>query len=192
MRVSSFFVVLALTVVGARTARAAEMFSAVARSKSAVIARSAPIASGHDDRDITTLADVDGEAVVRAAIKIGLSQGILDAARRKDAELSRNPNDGFGDKIARSLGIQILVSARDEAVLSAMRDLFPNNNETDRGAVRNLLCLCMDGKLTADNWRAAQTRDALVRRLRASDPDLANAAELADFISRTVDHYHQR
>jgi hypothetical protein len=124
---------------------------------------------------------VDGAAVLRAIAKIGISQAVLAKAR--------NDDDG---SIGDAVGIQLMVAVRDAAVLSAMHDVLPDESDADCSAAQIVLCLCMDGQLTAANWATAEGKDLIMRKLRESDPDVANSAEVVDFIAQVAAHYNDQ
>ena len=145
----------------------------------------APAAGYHwanaNPKDLTVARNIDAEAFMRATIKIVGSQAVLAEARKE--------NDGsFGDAIS----LQALVAARDALVYSAMQDLFPDASDRDLSTGRRLLCLAMDGQFDTSNWNSATAHDQLMLRLREDNPDMANAAEVADFIGKVIESYkHQ-
>jgi hypothetical protein len=68
-------------------------------------------------------------------------------------------------------------AARDKLIDSAVQDLLPNSPMAERAAVRNLVILAFDGKLPRD-------RDRVIAELRRTNPDAADAVEIAEFLIR--------
>jgi hypothetical protein len=118
----------------------------------------------------------DADAVGRAIVKI-LGAGVADAISQPDKE------DGFFETILR----QAARRGRDELIESAVKDVFPDLKAAEAQSVRRVICLGLDGQLNQRNWAAATAKDDLMARLRRDNPDLASAAEVADFIAKVME-----
>jgi len=82
-----------------------------------------------------------------------------------------------GDTFGQSLAREVSRAARDELLDSAFQDLFPGAKVAERAAVRNLAILALDGRLAYD-------RDRVLNQLRATNPDMADAVQAAEFLIR--------
>jgi hypothetical protein len=114
----------------------------------------------------------DEQAVQRAIAKILLA-AVANAVGQQQP-------DNLGEVIAQQLALRL----RDEAILSAVGDLFPQLTPAQRQGVRRVLCLSLDGQLNLDNLDRQAARDRLMTQLRQANPDVGAAAEVADFIYR--------
>jgi hypothetical protein len=83
------------------------------------------------------------------------------------------PGDGAGDAFLRALSRE----GRDKLIDSALEDLFPGAPLAERASVRNLAILALDGRLAND-------RNRVIAQLRRTSPDMANAVEIAEFLTR--------
>jgi hypothetical protein len=82
------------------------------------------------------------------------------------------PCDGIPEILLR----EISRKGRDELIDSALQDLGATN-PVERAAVRNLAILALDGQLPRDRAR-------VLGSLRRTNPDMADAVEMADFLIR--------
>ena len=112
--------------------------------------------------------DEIGRGVVKAIGALVMHQGTKKPAR----------------DLAEQFGIELLRTGRDELVKSAVDDLFPQLTAKERKTVSGMVILGFDGRLTPANLSQAESKAALVDYLRKQNPDLALAAEVADFLSR--------
>ena len=112
--------------------------------------------------------DEIGRGVVKAVGALVMHQGTKKPAR----------------DLAEQFGIELLRTGRDELVKSAVEDLFPQLTAKERKTVSGMVILGFDGRLTPANLSQAESKAALVDYLRKQNPDLALAAEVADFLSR--------
>jgi hypothetical protein len=108
-----------------------------------------------------------------ATVKI-LIAAIAHHAAKKARE---KPGAGLGEAVAEGLALGV----RDGAIQSALRDLFPRLTPRQSGDVQRLLSSALDGQLILDN-DAQQAKQRLINDLRNVDPNLADAAVIADFI----------
>ena len=81
------------------------------------------------------------------------------------------PDDGIVETIARGVARQ----GRDDLIDSALQDLSPRSKAVERAAVRGLVVLSLDGKLD-------RNRDRVLAQLRRTNPDMADAVEVAEFL----------
>jgi hypothetical protein len=104
------------------------------------------------------------EQIGRAVIK-SLGALVLHEASKPQ------PDDDFGDMLVRNLSR----TGRDSLIDSALEDLLTENPINERLAVRGLVVLALDGRLSRD-------RDKVVAQLRRTNNDMANAVEAAEFL----------
>jgi hypothetical protein len=109
-----------------------------------------------------------------ATAKIIIAVIAHEAARRQ----LQKANPDFGDILAETLARKI----RDVAIESATRDLFPGLTQRQSRDVQSLVSSALDGRLNLGNGDAQAAKQRLVNDLRANNPDMANAAVIADFI----------
>jgi hypothetical protein len=104
------------------------------------------------------------EAIARAVLK-AVGALVLHDNSKPQAD------DGILEALARELARK----GRDELISSALEDLFPRSAAAERTAVLNLVVLAFDGKMP-------RNRDKVLARLRRINPDMAEAAEMAEFL----------
>jgi hypothetical protein len=122
----------------------------------------------------------DEQAVQRGIAKILLAALANVAAQEQPKDL--------GEAIAQQLAIRL----RDEAIQSAVGDLYPQLTPAQRQGVRRVICLALDGRLNLENLDRQAARDRLMGQLRQANPDASAAAEVADFIYRVHLAYRAR
>lgn len=110
-----------------------------------------------------------------------VARGVLKAlgAAVLHQKAKQVPKD-FGEAFV----IELARTGRDELIKSAVDDLFPQIAAGDRATLGRLVPLALDGRLTAANLRAAESRDAIANYLKKQNPDFALAAQAADFLYR--------
>jgi hypothetical protein len=112
------------------------------------------------------------EQIGRGVVKV-LGAALFHEATKKDIRTA-------GDALA----VEFARSARDELIKSATDDLFPQLTAAERRTVSQMVCLAFDGRLTGPNLKQAEAKAALSEYLRKQNPDIALAAEVADFLYR--------
>lgn len=85
-----------------------------------------------------------------------------------------------------------LKELRNEAVKSALTDLFPREPRLALEGAANILLLAVDGELSFGNWRSETTRDALALMLEKKSPSLSNTYQVADFIATVAEANRKR
>jgi hypothetical protein len=100
---------------------------------------------------------------------------IAHAAARE--VVRKNPN-GIAEQIAEG----IAKGVRDEAMRSALRDLFPGLTQGQSRDIQTLLSGAADGRLNIRNLGQQEAKQRLINDLRSRNPDLADAAAVAEFI----------
>ena len=95
-------------------------------------------------------------------------------------DLAQQPNAGPSEAFAEHLALAV----RDAAIGSALGDVFPRLNARQRRDIRLLISDALDGRLNLLNQNQQNAKQRLIQDLRAIDPNLADAATLADFICR--------
>jgi hypothetical protein len=93
-------------------------------------------------------------------------------------DLAQQPNAGPRDAFAE----QIALAVRNAAIDSALGDLFPRLNTHRRRDIRLLISDAIDGRLNLFNQHQQKAKQRLIKDLRTIDPNLAEAAALAEFI----------
>jgi hypothetical protein len=116
----------------------------------------------------------DDEASKRAVVKI-LGAGIAHAA-------SQGESDDFGEAILRALAARL----RNELVESAMTDVFPKMSASEARAARLVICLALDGNLNLQKLNQQQSKEELIAKLKEANPQIGNAADIADFIGEVL------
>lgn len=102
--------------------------------------------------------------VANAVVKALLAVALNEASKPQ-------PRDDFGDALARGLAR----AGRDRLIDSALQDLSPRSKPVERAAVRGLVVLALDGKLSRD-------RDRVLNYLKKTNPDMADAVEVTEFL----------
>ena len=93
-------------------------------------------------------------------------------------EIENNPDAGFFEFAA----AQVARKTRDEIIGEAVKDLFPQLTARESSKVRQMVCLAFDDKLTQANLTRLHAKEALMEDLRSANPDIAAAAQVADFL----------
>lgn len=117
------------------------------------------------------------------AVKIVLAC-VAHAIAKQAAEA---PNAGFAEFLA----LQLAINVRDQAIRSALNDLFPGLSPRQSSDLQRLISPATDGRLNLNNLDQQQAKQRLAADLRAIDPNLANVAVIADFIF-TIHQMQQR
>jgi hypothetical protein len=104
------------------------------------------------------------------------SSQCLGHAVARDA--AQQPNAGPPEVFAEQLALVV----RNAAIESALGDLFPRLNARQRRDIRLLISDAIDGRLNLFNQNQQNAKQRLINDLRGIDPNLADAAILADFI----------
>lgn len=120
-----------------------------------------PAAKGPTDEDIA-----------RGVVKVVGAVVLHEAAKKPASDL------------AEAFAIEFARAGRDELIKSAVGDLFPQLPARDGRLLADMVCLAFDGRLTPANLTQTEAKAALTEYLRKQSPDLAVAAEAADFLSR--------
>jgi hypothetical protein len=112
------------------------------------------------------------EQIQNGVVKIGFAV----AAHLVADKAAKDDPSNLGKQIA----VGLLKGARDAAVESGLRDLFPRLTPRQAGDIRRLACGILDGRFLGNNAQEAKTR--LMADLRAVDPNLADVVLIADFL----------
>lgn len=101
------------------------------------------------------------------------ARGVLKALGALVLHEAQKPQsgDGFVEALARAAAR----SGRDELLNGTLADLFPQAPLVERDAVRSLMVLALDGRMSRD-------RDAILRRLRQANPQSADGVEIVEFL----------
>lgn len=128
---------------------------------------------------IRTVPTEEEQSAAVAKILVALfAQGMLSSEPYPE-----DGDDEFSlDELAREFARQI----RHGAIRGALADLFPAATTTALDAAANFIVLAADGRLSSTELLAATARDAVTYRLRAVDPDLADAELIAEFLLRVA------
>lgn len=111
------------------------------------------------------------EAAAGNIIVAVIADEIAKAALRDD------PNS-----ILNRIGAGIAFEARNGAIRGAVGNLFPQMSPLQRNDLQLLISNAIDGRLNLRNVGQDQAKVRLINDLRNIDPDMANAAIVADFI----------
>lgn len=87
------------------------------------------------------------------------------------------PQPGDANDFFKTAGRALAAKGRDELIESALQDLSPTSKVVERAAVRGLVVLALDGKLTHD-------RDRVLNYLRRTNPGMADSVEITEFLIR--------
>ncbi len=113
------------------------------------------------------------EQMGQAVTKIGVALAAYLAATKL---MQKNPDDR-----AALIGAGLALRGRDAAIESALADLFPSLSPRQAGDIQKLATSILEGKRTLDP-DAQKAKDRLIADLRTANPDLAEAAMIADFV----------
>jgi hypothetical protein len=104
-----------------------------------------------------------------------IAKGVLKALGALVAHKASQPqkDDGFVEGLLRAAA----VVTRDKLIDSVLEDVFPDAKAVERDSIRNLAVLALDGKLSQD-------RDTVHARLKKTNPDMADAVQVAEFLIR--------
>lgn len=128
---------------------------------------------------IRTAPTEEEQSAAVAKILVALvAQEVLNNEPDPDAEI-----DEFAlDELAREFARQV----RHGAIRGALGDLFPAATTFALDAAANFIVLAADGRVSPTELFAATAHDAVTHRLRAVDPDLADAELIAEFLLRVA------
>jgi hypothetical protein len=91
--------------------------------------------------------------------------------------------DAIGKNPAAPDWVRVLaLVGRDPIIDGALHDAFPGLRPSQVKAIRFFIVSMLDDKLTVTKFIKHFSKEALMDLLRQADPDLADVAELADFI----------
>ena len=110
------------------------------------------------------LTEAEKERLAKAALKAFGAAVAHQASKPQD-------DDGILEAIARGISLGV----RDKLIDSALEDVFINAKAVERDSLRNLVVLALDKKLSKD-------RDTVLRQLRRSNPDMADAVQAVEFL----------
>lgn len=114
------------------------------------------------------------ERLQNAALKIG-GAALAHAAAVQAA--NQGDNDAFTVAF-----VVVALSARNVAIESALRDLFPRLSGRQSGDVRLLVTRAIEDGLSRTNRDEQAAKQRLINDLRQIDPEFADVAQAADFI----------
>lgn len=102
-----------------------------------------------------------------------VAKGILKALGALALHKASQPeaDDGFFETAARG----VARAGRDQLIDSSLMDLFPDAKSAERAAVRTLAILALDGRLARD-------RNRVLAQLKKTNPDMADAVQVAEFL----------
>ena len=117
--------------------------------------------------------------------EVGCSVAKTLAAAVANAIAQDRVDNGEGG-LLNSFVIEFASKARDEAVQSALGDLFRCLSTQQVAATRRLICVCLDGELTVNRYNEQDAKERLISRLRQQDPEFGMAVEVADVVYRIM------
>lgn len=89
-----------------------------------------------------------------------------------------------GDSFFDSVGREFMRVGRDEAIQSALRDLFPQERQVVISGLSALVSQAVDGNLSMRGWLMEATRDTIVASIEEDYPGVRNADAVAEFLIR--------